>query len=155
MGENLDELHASLLNSLKARWFLLKDEEDLDRRLSYAEKAVALNPSNACAQYILGVALRISYRRRHTLALVDRAILPMRSAVSYSMPHNRMEMLTELAETYDFRSYHVGDPSDASACINCLDQAMECGKILSDSEHHMLINCLLKVFRWNDDVPVL
>ncbi len=29
---------------------------------------------------------------------------------------------------------------------------MECGKILSFSEHGMLIGCLLDVFRWNDDV---
>ncbi len=52
-GENLDESYGSLLESLVARWNLLQDEEDLDRMSSYAEKAIALNPSNARAQSIL------------------------------------------------------------------------------------------------------
>ncbi len=151
-GENLDELYGSLLDSFGARWFLLKDEEDLERILSYAEKAITLNPSNAHAQSILSVALGISYDHHHTLALVDRAILAMQSAVSYSMPHNRMEMLTALAKCYHSRYYHVEDPSDASASIKCLDQAIECGKILSFSEHTMLNDCLVILFDRNDDV---
>ncbi|KAK0430693.1 CHAT domain-containing protein [Armillaria borealis] len=151
-GEQLDEFYGSLLNSLVAHLDLLKDEEDLDRMSSYAEKAIALNPSNAHAQYFLGVALHISYDNHHTLALVDRAILAVQSALSYSMPHDRMEILTELAESYYRHLNHVRDQSDASACVKCIDQAMECGKILSFSDHGMLIDCLLYVFTWNDDV---
>ncbi|KAK0430704.1 CHAT domain-containing protein [Armillaria borealis] len=150
-GENLVKLYGSLLNSLVARWNLLKDEEDLDRMLSCAEKAVALNTSNAHAQYNLSRALHISYDHHYTLALLDRAILALQSTVSYSMPHDRMEMLTELAKSYHRRFHRVRDPSDASACIKYLDQAMECGKI-SFSLHLMLMDCLNVVFKENNDV---
>ncbi|PBK75344.1 hypothetical protein ARMSODRAFT_386552 [Armillaria solidipes] len=152
-GENLDRIHGSLSNSLVARWELLRDEEDLDRMLSYAEKAITSNPSNAGAQCNLGLALRISYDHHHTLALVDWAILTMQSALSYSMSdRDRMKILTELAKSYDRRLEHVSDPSDAYACIKCFDQAMECGKILSFSEHDTLIASLLYLFTWNNDV---
>ncbi|KAK0449902.1 hypothetical protein EV421DRAFT_1989714 [Armillaria borealis] len=151
-GEKLDKFYGYLLNSLAARWSLLEDKEDLDRMLSYAEKAIALNPSNARAQYFLGVALGVSYDHHHTLALVDRAILAMQSTFSYSIPRDRVEILTGLAKSYYRRLEHVRDPSDASACIKYLDQAMECGKILSFSLHLMLIDCLETIFTWNDDV---
>ncbi|KAK0480319.1 CHAT domain-containing protein [Armillaria novae-zelandiae] len=124
-----------------ARWERLKDEEDVDRLLAYAEKAITLNPSNDSAQYFLGIALCISYDHHHTLALLDRAILAMQSAVSYSTPDVRMEALTQLATAHCRRLLHVMDPSDASTCIKYIDQAMECGKI-SFSCHMMLINCL-------------
>ncbi|KAK0213889.1 hypothetical protein IW262DRAFT_281760 [Armillaria fumosa] len=137
----LDHFYVFLLASLMARWELLKDEEDVDRLLSYAEKAVTLNLSNDGAQYFLGITLCISYDHHHTLALLDRAILAMQSAVSYSMPDVRMEALTQLATAYYRRLLHVMDPSDASTCIKYIDQAMECGKISSNC-HMMLINCL-------------
>ncbi|SJK99794.1 uncharacterized protein ARMOST_03105 [Armillaria ostoyae] len=150
-ANDLDSFYGSLSASLTARWELLKDEEDLDRMLTCAEKAVELNPSNAHNQSNLGVALQISYYHHHALALVDRAILAMQSAVSYSMPCDRMKMLTVFASTYHLRLLHVGDPSDASACIKYLDQAMECGKI-NLSSHFMLIECLQTVFSWHNDV---
>ncbi len=149
-GKHLDECYRDLYYSLMARWELLKDEESLDRLVSHAEKAVAFNPSYH-NQFNLGFALRISYEHHHTLALVDRAILAMRSAVSSSMPHDRMHMLTELAFTYYRRIRHVRDPSDASACIKYLEQAMEHGK-LSYSFHIMLAECLGLVFYRNGDV---
>ncbi|KAK0235635.1 CHAT domain-containing protein [Armillaria nabsnona] len=151
-NSRLDRYYHFLSFSLKKRWDLLKDEEDLNRLLSYAEKAVELNPSNALHQLYLSLALRATYKHHHTLALLDRAIRVMRSTVSSSMPRYRMMILSELAESYYSRFNHVQDPSDASACIKCIDQAMECGKILSFSEHGMLMDCLLNVFRWNDDV---
>ncbi len=120
--------------------------------LSCAEKAVALNTSdNASAQYNLGQILRVSYDHHHTLAFIDRAILAMGSAVPYSKPHYRMKMLTELAEAYYRRLYHVRDTSDASVCIECLDQAMKCGK-MSFRSHAVLIDCLHIIFSSDNDV---
>ncbi len=149
--KNLDESYGSLWESLVARRNLLENEEDLDQILSCAEKAVELNPSKALNQYHLSLALHVSYKHHHTLALLDRAILAMQSAISYSMPHDHVGMLSGLAESYCCRFEHVGDPSDASACIKYFDQAMECGEILSLPLHINLIDCLLVVFRWNGD----
>ncbi len=140
-----DRFYVFLCASLMARWELLNDKEDLDRLLYYAEKAIALNPSNDGAQYFLGLTLCISYDHHHTLALLDRAILATQRAVSYSIPHNRMESLIQLACTYYRRLLHVRDPSDAFACIKYIDQAMECGKI-SFNLHMMLIECLHGAF---------
>ncbi len=149
-GKHLDECYRDLFCSLMARWEVLKNEESLDRLVSHAEKAVAFNPSYH-NQFNLGIALRIAYEHHHTLALVDRAILAMRSAVSSSMPHDRMHMLIELAFTYYRRISHVRDPSDTSACIKYLEQAMEYGKI-GFSFHIMLIECLTREFYRNSDV---
>ncbi|SJK99807.1 uncharacterized protein ARMOST_03118 [Armillaria ostoyae] len=150
-GENLDKIYRSLLNSLVARWILLRDEEDVDRLLSRAEEATTLNASDGEFQYHLGIALRTSYQHHRTLVLIDRAILAMQRAVSCSMPHDRMEMLTELANNYYHRFYSVEDPSDASACIKYLEQAMEYGKI-SFKAHTLLLECLHIVFFATDDV---
>ncbi|SJK99812.1 uncharacterized protein ARMOST_03123 [Armillaria ostoyae] len=148
-GEHLDMCYGDLYCSLMVRWDVLKNEEDLDRIVSHAEKAVSLNPSYH-NQFNLGFALRVSYDHHHTLALIDRAILAMRSAVD-NLTNDHMHMLTELAFTYYRRIHHVRDPSDASACIKYLEQAREYGKI-NFSFHIMLIECLGVVFFRNGDV---
>ncbi|KAK0430715.1 CHAT domain-containing protein [Armillaria borealis] len=149
--EQLDESYGPLLASLKARWELFQAEEDADRILSCAEKAVELNPSNAHNQSNLSLALHISYWHHQTLALVDRKVLAMQRAVSYSMPCDRKNMLTELANAHWLRFHCVEDPSDASACIKYLEQAMKCGKI-DFFFHYMLLECLQEVFSVNYDV---
>ncbi|PBL03932.1 hypothetical protein ARMGADRAFT_37961 [Armillaria gallica] len=149
-GKHLDDCYSALFCSLKARWQLLKDEEDLDRLVSHAEKSIAFNPSYY-NQFNLGTALCMSYDHHHTLALIDQAILAMRSAVSSSMPHHRMDMLTALGLTYYRRFHHVRDLSDASACIKYLEQAMEHGK-LCFSFRLKLTECLGLVFYRNGDV---
>ncbi|KAK0193543.1 hypothetical protein F5146DRAFT_1181681 [Armillaria mellea] len=147
----LDLFCVFLCSSLMVRWELLNDTADLDRLSYYAEKAIALNLSNDAAQYFLGTALRISYDHHHILALVDRAILAMpRSAVINSSPEERMESLTQRAVTYYSRLGHVRDPSDASACIKFLDQAMEYGKIRFDF-YMMLLECLRCLYSWTND----
>ncbi|SJK99821.1 uncharacterized protein ARMOST_03132 [Armillaria ostoyae] len=150
-GKRLDEFYGSLLNSLVVRWNVLQDEEDIDRLLSRAEEATTLNASDADFQHYLGLALRTSYVRHRTLAHIDRAILAMQRAVSCSMPHDRMEMLTDLASTHYLRMDSVEDTSDASACIKYVEQAMAYGKI-SFEAHVILLECLRIVFYMTDDV---
>ncbi|KAK0449913.1 hypothetical protein EV421DRAFT_1989731 [Armillaria borealis] len=150
-GKRLDMFYGSLLKSLVVRWNVLQDEEDIDRLLSRAEEATTLNASDADFQHYLGLALHTSYVRHRTLAHIDRAILAMQRAVSCSMPHDRMEMLTDLASTHYLRMDSVKDTSDASACIKYVEQAMAYGKI-SFEAHVMLLECLRIVFYVTDDV---